>query len=244
MIGLNEAWYKNEPQEAFHFFNDNSEWKQVDKIGHFYSAFYVSTFSAKAINDCGVSAKKSAAMGALTGFVALFTIEVFDGYSSAYGASTGDLVANAAGSSFYWAQQVFWKDIRIQPKFSFHETKYAAQRPNVLGDGLAKELLKDYNGQTYWLSVDMDKFMRFPRWLNIAAGYGAEEMVYARDEQNFAAGFSSYRQYYLSVDVDLRDIQTRSKVMRTLFNILSAIKLPAPALEFSQDGLTFHPFYF
>jgi hypothetical protein len=244
MVGLNEVWYKNEPREAFHFFNDNREWKQVDKIGHFYSAFYISAFSASAINGCGVSPKKSAAYGALTGFVALFTIEVLDGYSAAYGASLGDLLANTAGSSFYWGQQTLWREVRIQPKFSFHSTNFAAQRPNVLGDGLATELLKDYNGQTYWLSVDMDKFMSFPKWLNLAVGYGAEAMIYARDEQNELAGLLPYRQYYLSIDFDFRYVRTRSKVLRTALNILSSIKFPAPALEFSNRGMRFRPLYF
>src|SRR5688572_22966205 len=41
LVGLNELWYKGNGREAFHFFNDNAEWKQVDKIGHFYSSFYL-----------------------------------------------------------------------------------------------------------------------------------------------------------------------------------------------------------
>ena len=54
-------------------------------------------------------------------------------------------------------------NIRIYPKFSFHRTDYAPLRPDVLGDGLAEEIFKDYNGQTYWLSFDMDKFIKFPK---------------------------------------------------------------------------------
>jgi uncharacterized protein YfiM (DUF2279 family) len=244
MVGLNEVWYKKEPRESFHFFNDNREWKQVDKVGHFYSAFYISAFSASALNNSGLSPKKSAAYGGLTGFVALFTIELFDGYSSAYGASVGDLLANTAGSSFYWAQQALWREVRIQPKFSFHRTNFAAQRPNVLGDGLATEFLKDYNGQTYWLSVDIDKFISFPKWLNLAVGYGAEEMIYAQNAQNTTAGFHPYRQYYLSLDFDFRSVRTQSKVLRSVLNFLSIIKLPAPTFEFSDRGVSFRPLYF
>ncbi len=39
MVGLYSAWYSNYPQTNFHFFNDNNEWKQVDKVGHAYSAY-------------------------------------------------------------------------------------------------------------------------------------------------------------------------------------------------------------
>lgn len=244
MVGLNEVWYKNNPRQSFHFFNDNAEWKQVDKVGHFYSAFYISTASATALNRCGVHAKKSAWVGALVGFTSLLTIEVFDGYSAAYGASVGDLAANASGSAFYWLQQRQWNAVRIQPKFSFQRTPYASQRPDLLGDTFATELLKDYNGQTYWLSVHMDAFMRFPAWLNIAVGYGAEGMIYARDEANIEAGFTPIRQYYLSLDVDLTSIRTRSKFLKAVFTTLSCIKFPAPALSFSTKGAKFHPLYF
>lgn len=245
LIGLNEVWYKENPREPFHFFNDNGEWMQVDKVGHFYSAYYLSAFSAKAINNCGVPSKKSAMMGAAVGFTALLGIEILDGYSAAYGASAGDLVANAAGSTFYWIQQTVWKELRLQPKFSFHQTDYAEHRPEVLGDTFLKEMLKDYNGQTYWLSVDVDKFTRFPKWLNISVGYGAEGMVYATNEGNEANGYQpAIRQYYLGIDFDLSGIRTRSKVVKALLTVASMVRLPAPACSFSSEGVRFHPFYF
>jgi hypothetical protein len=69
-------------------------------------------------------------------------------------------------------------------------------------------------------------------------------MTYARDFQNTAAGYDPYRQYYLSVDFDLSAIRTRSKVLQTLFFLVNTIKIPAPAVEFSRKGLTFHPLHF
>ncbi|NJM25882.1 MAG: DUF2279 domain-containing protein, partial [Bacteroidia bacterium] len=109
----------------------------------------------------------------------LVPVEIFDGFSDAYGASAGDLIADAAGPLLYLGQKALWQEVRIHPKFSFHQTRYAPMRPDLLGDNLTSEVLKDYNGQTYWLSVDVDKFIQFPRWLNIAVGYGAEEMITA-----------------------------------------------------------------
>jgi hypothetical protein len=172
-------------------------------------------------------------------------IEILDGFSTGYGASAGDLLANAGGAALFYGQTVLWKEIRLYPKFSFHRTSYAPIRPSVLGDGLVSETFKDYNGQTYWLSVDADKFFRSPRWLNIAVGYGAEGMVYARDEQNVQAGYPDpYRQYYLSLDFDLRAVKTNSKAVKTLLALVSLVKLPSPTLEFSSKGVKFHPFYF
>lgn len=244
LVGLSELWYKDSDQQAFRFFNDNAEWKQVDKLGHFYAGFYFSYGTSQALKWANVPQRKAELIGAVTGFLVLVPIEIFDGFSEAYGASSGDLIANATGSAFFLTQSLLWNETRIYPKFSFHQTDYAALRPNTLGDNFASESLKDYNGQTYWLSLDMDKFIRFPKWLNLAVGYGAQGMVYARDSQNEAAGFSAYRQYYISLDFDLTGIKTRSKVLKTFFSLVSLIKLPAPTLEFSQKGTKFHAAYF
>lgn len=245
LIGLNELWYKNSQRQSFRFFNDNAEWKQVDKIGHLYSSFYFSYGLSRALRWCDVKPRKADLTAALTGFLVMLPIEIMDGYSDAYGASAGDLVANAAGSMVFAGQSLLWdEEIRLYPKFSFHRTSFAPLRPNVLGDGLTSELFKDYNGQTYWLSVDMDKFMPFPKWLNLAVGYGAEGMVRARNSENTEAGYHSYRQYYLSIDFDLTAIKTRSKTVRTLIFFANMIKIPAPALEFSSEGTRFHGFFF
>jgi len=148
------------------------------------------------------------------------------------------------GSLLFIGQTLAWKEVRIFPKYSFHRTSYAPLRPNLLGNGWSSEWLKDYNGQTYWLSLDMDQFMRFPKWLNIALGYGAEGMVSANRISNIQNGFDPYRKYFLSIDLDLKAIPTRSKGLKTLAFIVSMIKLPAPTLSFSRKGTVFHPFYF
>src|SRR5688572_24045866 len=59
IVGLSELWYKNSEQQSFRFFNDNAEWKQVDKLGHFYGSFYASYGSSNALKWCGVNKKKS-----------------------------------------------------------------------------------------------------------------------------------------------------------------------------------------
>lgn len=242
--GLYHLWYKNTEQQSFKFFNDNAEWKQVDKIGHFYSSFYLSYTAHQALRWSGVSQKKSNLIASLTGFMILVPIEIFDGFSNAYGASPGDLAADAGGAALFYGQQVLWNQIRIHPKYSFHSTRYSALRPDVLGNNSVSKIFKDYNGQTYWLSFDVDKFITFPKWLNFAIGYGAENMVYARDAQNMMLGYDSYRQYYISLDFDLTSIKTKSKTIKTLIYIANMIKLPAPTLSFSRKGNGLKPFYF
>jgi hypothetical protein len=244
LVGLNQLWYKDAHRQSFQFFNDNAEWKQVDKVGHFYSSFYFSYGMSRALRWSGVQPKKSDLAAALTGFLIMVPIEIMDGYSDAYGASGGDLIANAAGSVFFLGQSLAWNEIRLYPKFSFHQTHFAPLRPNVLGDGIPSEIFKDYNGQTYWISVDMDKFMRFPKWLNIGLGYGADGMVSARDHQNLENGYDTFRQYYVSIDFDLTAIRTKSKVVKTLIFVANMIKIPSPTIEFSRKGTRVHAFFF
>lgn len=245
LVALHYLWYDDANKQSFQFFNDNAEWKQIDKLGHFYAAFHLSAFTSRMLQHCDVPVRKSDLAAAITGFALLVPIEIFDGFSDAYGASAGDLAADAGGALFYLGQKRLWDEIRIHPKFSFDRTGYAQQRPNVLGDGWYSEMLKDYNGQTYWFSFDLDKFIPFPKWLNLAVGYGAEAMIYARTSQHLEAGLAlPYRQFYLGLDPDLSAIKTRSRVIKTLLDIANMIKLPAPAIEFSQKGTRFHSLAF
>ena len=244
MIGLSQVWYSQYPHQSFQFFNDAQEWKQVDKVGHFYSAFHLSSIGSQTLEWCSLPKRKSDRIGALTSFVIMSSIEIFDGFSAGYGASATDLLANACGTGFYLGQRLGWNEIRIYPKFSFHRTSLAPLSPNnTLGSGFS-QVLKDYNGQTYWLSVDMDKFIRFPKWLNISAGYGADNMIHAHDSQNLEEGYVPYRQYYLGLDVDLTAFKSKSKVLNTLIYFVNMIRLPAPALEFSQGKVKGHFLYF
>jgi uncharacterized protein YfiM (DUF2279 family) len=246
MVVLGNAWYSDAPKTSFHFFNDAPEWKQMDKAGHFFSAFHISDNGSALLRSCNVPKKKSDIIGAVTGAVIMSSIEVFDGYSAAYGASVSDIAANVTGSLFYLGQSLAWNEVRIHPKFSFHHTALSSQRPDVLGSG-ASEILKNYNGQTLWLAVDVAKFARnssWPKWLSVAGGYGAENMLYARDSQNQAAGLTPYRQYYLSLDVDLTAIPVRSKLLKAVLKVANMIKIPAPALEFSNKGVKAHALYF
>lgn len=248
LVSLNNSWYAEE-RSSFHFFNDNSQWKQMDKAGHFWGAFHESRAGIDMLRWAGVPEKKAILLGGLTGIVLQTPIEFFDGFQPEYGASAGDLIANTVGSAAVVAQELAWGEVRVMPKFSFHTTAYAAVRPNVLGSNLAEQALKDYNGQTYWLSVNVGALLkpeaRYPRWLNLAVGYGAHEIVYNHPYANRASGFDAYRQYYISPDLNLMHFKGRSKVLNTALYVLSIIKIPAPALEYNRkNGFRMHALYF
>jgi hypothetical protein len=88
--------------------------------------------------------------------------------------ASGDIIANA-WHCFICLPGITVEGAADHTKFSFHTTQYQ-YRPNVLGSSLAEQMLKDYNGQTYWLSVNLHSFYKgskIPKWLNLAIGYGA-----------------------------------------------------------------------
>lgn len=240
LIGLNQLWYADYPKSKFHFKNDNAEWLQMDKAGHFYSSYQLGRLGAEMMQWSGTTQKKQLLYGAGMGFAFLTAVEVLDGFSSEWGASAGDIVANTSGTALYVSQELIWNEQRIVPKFSFHTTHYAKYRPTVLGSSLAEQLLKDYNGQTYWLSINLHSFYKkskIPKWLNLAIGYGAEGMISgnAVNEDLFSAPKTeSFRQLYLSFDVDLTKIETQSHFLKTVFTVFNTLKIPAPTIEFQQ----------
>jgi hypothetical protein len=251
---LNYAWYSDYSRSSFHFYNDIEEWQQIDKCGHAISSYYISNIGYASYRWAGLDEKRSALLGGVLGFAYLLNIELLDGFSSGWGFSAGDLAANTFGSALFVSQQLGWHEQRIVMKYSYHPTSYATYRPDALGNSTIERALKDYNGHTYWLSGNISSFLhketRFPKWLNMAVGYGAEGMTGGFYNPADYAGqplpsFTRYRKFFLSVDVDLTRIPVRSRALKGLFTILSFIKIPAPTLEYNTLGdLKFHVLYF
>ncbi len=251
LVGLNQVWYADYPKSNFHFINDNAEWLQMDKVGHVFSAYHLGSLGANAMKWTGANQQSQLLYGATLGLAFLTTVEVFDGYSANWGASLGDVVANVSGTALYVSQELLWKEQRIVPKFSFHTTPYAKARPEVLGSSLQEQILKDYNGQTYWLSFNIHSFApksKVPKWLNVAIGYGAEGMITGNDafvNTIFLPESKRYRQFYLSLDVDLTKIETQSHFLKTILTICNTIKIPAPTFEIKGlGGSKWHFVYF
>ena len=229
LIGLNQLWYKDYPKSNFHTVDDNNQWLQMDKIGHFYSTYHVGRFGAELLEWSGASKKDQLLYGSTLGFGFLTVVEVFDGYSQEWGFSWGDMLANASGTGLYVAQDLLWNEQRITPKFSFHQTYYPTSRPETLGSSFNEQILKDYNGQTYWLSFNLQSFTKsksIPKWLNLAIGYGGNGMLYGDQREAFENGIvqDQSREFYLSLDVDLTKIETKSHFLKTLFSIFNSIK--------------------
>ena len=67
MITLNSMWYKNYPKSKFHFFNDNHEWLQMDKIGHSTTAYHTGRLGYELFKYAGLNEKQATWAGGKIG---------------------------------------------------------------------------------------------------------------------------------------------------------------------------------
>ena len=257
MVGLYHAWYKDYPQSNLHSFNDFQEWKGVDKLGHAYSVYAESLASMELWRWTGISRKKRIWIGGLSGPVYHTVIEVLDGFSAEWGWSWSDVGANFIGSGLLIAQELAWDEQRIQFKISFHNNRYNDPTLNkrsdeIFGKSTAERFLKDYNGHTFWLSTNMRSFFpesKIPAWLNISVGTGAQGLFGANEnigkDVNGNINFNRtdikrYRQWYLAPDINLTKIKTNKKGLKLAFRLLNIVKIPLPALEYSNGSFKVH----
>lgn len=242
---LMTQWYSGVPKSHFHWFNDWEEWKQMDKVGHLYGAYQLGRLALQ-LAQWTQSPSQKRPYYAFLGFLYQLPIEVMDGFSAKWGASLPDVGANLIGSLLAFGNQILWGEQRVLVKYSFYPSPYAEKYPDKLGKGIV-QLLKDYNGQNYWLSFRIGDWISNASWsrgLAIALGYGADGLIggYGQEPASVIRARES-RQWYLGVDLHVSAYKTRSKVLNSLLFCLDAVRIPLPALEYhSQKGFRWHWF--
>ena len=275
MIGLNELWYAGYERSAFHLFDDRGEWNDMDKMGHLYSAYNESLVFYKGAKWIGMNKKQAIWTGVGIGTLMQGSIEILDGFSKKWGFSIADIGFNTLGVALFASQQFAWDEQRIVMKFSSFRKPYPnttvlaenststttlqTHTNDLFGKNYIQYFLKDYNAQTIWLSVNPSSFINkkdsnFPEWLNIAVGYGAQnifggfantwtdgENVFVLDSNDYPR----YRQFYLSLDLDLTKFKTKNHFVKTLLTLANMLKIPAPTIEFNTLGkVKFHALHF
>lgn len=254
MAGLYYLWYADYPKTSFHCHNDCGQWLSMDKIGHVTSSYWIGRIGYESLRWSGLENKKATWYGGTWGFIYLTSVEIFDGFSEEWGFSWCDMAANTLGSGLIIGQQLLFKEQPLTLKFSFSQSEYAQYRPDLLGETFMQQMLKDYNGQTYWASLSIATFLpessRFPRWLDVSFGYSGEGMLGAESNPEEYNGeplpeFERYSQYVLSLDLDMTRIKTKNETVRLLLNLIGFIKVPFPAVEFNRiDRVKWHWIYY
>ncbi len=262
-IGLYNAWYRNFEQEPFHFFDDRNEWKNMDKYGHFYTAYFQGVLVYKGAKWTGLSEDKSILTGFLLGTLFQSTIEVMDGFSSKWGFSKADIAMNFAGSGAFVVQQKFWGEQRVTFKLSNIPRPYPSNKINsedglstsslekranaLYGSSFPEKFLKDYNSQVYWMCIDIKKFIpstSYPKWLNLAIGYSGGNL-YGGFDNTWMEGdalfdvnemYPRYSRFLIAPDINLSSIRTNNYFINGVLDVFDIFHIPMPAIEYNTLG--------
>ncbi|MBK7099246.1 MAG: DUF2279 domain-containing protein [Sphingobacteriales bacterium] len=219
---------------------------------HAWSAYQLTSASYRAWKWTGVNEKKALLYAGISGPGFLTVIEILDGFSQGWGFSMGDMAANVFGSGLFLGQQALWNKQKFTFKFSFHKKYYQEallekRADNLFGKSWYERMLKDYNAQTYWLSGNIHSFFpksKFPKWLNISFGYGAEGMFGGYEnkwtDKNGTVidrtDLKRIQKFYLAPDIDLTRIRTSSRFLKTTFYLFNSLKFPAPTIMIDSKG--------
>jgi hypothetical protein len=243
LLVLNQIWYKDYPGSSFQFHNDLPDWKQMDKLGHITSTYHFSKLSYRSFRWAGLNNASSAYMGTLSGTMLITTIEILDGFSSEWGFSLSDIGSNLLGAGTFLSQQIVWEKQKITWKYSWYPSGLENYRPDLLGNNLAENLIKDYNGHTFWLSGNLNLLVEkssIPSWINLAIGHGATGMLGSRHNPLFhndiaLPQLNRTRSWYLAPDIDLSKINTGSDFLNQILTTLNFLKIPTPTLEYNTQ---------
>jgi hypothetical protein len=274
-VGLAEAWYSEYELGKFHTFDDWYGWRQMDKFGHLMTTYFESKWVGHLYHWAGVPKKKAAWIGFGAGMLFQTTVELMDGFSEKWGWSWWDIGFNTLGGGLYLGQELLWNEQRIYLKISTHRPRHSTtpiralnsnetttlneRAADLFGTSIPEMFFKEYNGQTIWASVNIASFLNnkpkwLPAWVNVAVGYGIENVFGAERNKWYNERLSVFEapsdikrhsQIFLSLDIDFERIKTKSKVLKSIFKVLNVIKVPFPAIEFNTLGqVKFRPFYF
>lgn len=245
--GLNALWYKDYPKSSFHFFNDSKNWLYMDKCGHAYTAYQLSSVTYSAYRWAKLPSRKALIIGSSIAWTYQFSVELLDGFSSEWGFSIADVGANTVGCLAFSVQEWFWHEQLIQPKMGYFTSGYAPLRPEVLGSNFSERLLKDYNAQSYWLcSAPSQLFSNGARWnwLQLGIGYSVDQKLKGDASEMVINGihYKAHPEFALSLDIDWRKLPIHRKWLKTLVRPLNAIKLPFPSV-FWRNGVCYVGFF-
>ena len=115
----------------------------------------------------------------------------------------------------------------IDYKMSYNFTRPKSPDPGI----------HDYENMTFWLTfnpsgiMNLDETDWMPDFLNIALGIGLESYI------------SQKRDFYISLDYNLKRIKTNSVMLRHIISVLDRFHFPAPAIRISPGFVSYGLFF-
>jgi len=243
-IHQQNAWWSGQ-RGNFHFEEDWVSALQVDKAGHSYGGYMMSYAVSEGLMASGFSWDEATLLGGGFGLAYQTYVETEDGFARDWGFSPSDWYFDAIGPIFFVAQHYVPALQNITPKWQYVPSEWTGEpiinRPRTFID--------DYNSSTFWWSLNVyntlpDNLKKYwLPWLNIAVGYGADA-IDAKINPNGPPDQLSQRRYVIGLDYNLVELlPSGGSFWNWLRQSLNFLKLPSPALEFTQSGTKFKLLY-
>lgn len=244
MIGVHlyqeSGWWKYN-RAPFHFREDFTYGRSVDKIGHVYGTMLWAYGLRRTLQWTNMREESALYYGSAGAAMFQTFVEVEDGLS-AWGFDRVDFLCDLAGAAWPIAQYHSPFMRKFDLKLSYSPSPLLNQHGGGGFAGQKHLLVDDYEGQTFWMAVKVNEFLPeqadpfWPDFLNIAVGYGVRDVSEVSGE--------AYSVVFIGLDYDMKKIipQTSSFLV-TLSDILNFIHLPAPAIRISPSTILYGLFY-
>lgn len=236
------GWWKGN-SSSFHFQEDLTYGRSVDKLGHFYAGTVAAFILREAYGWAGLSEEAALYWGSGGAFLFQTYIEVTDGFHT-WGFDRVDFAANLAGAAWPIAQyhSSFLRNFDF--KFSYHPSQVLNENCGLGFQGQKHIIFDDYEGQTLWLSAKVKNLLPeswkfWPTPLQLSLGYRVRDVCAPAGSNR-----KPYSALLLALDLDMtKVIPDDTPFLRLLGNALNFIKFPMPAVQISPDAI-WYGFYF
>jgi hypothetical protein len=230
------AWWQG-ARAPFRLENDWSYALNLDKCGHAFGAYLAASLFGGALDWSGLGPTRSVFYGSMLGLAYQLYVEVEDGFHREYGFSPGDGIADITGALVPLLRLEYPALACLRPKWSYAPSR---QYLDDVRSGKSRAFIDDYQGQTFWLTVDPHPLVgstisgALPSWLGLAVGAAS---------RNLDGSGGGDRIFYLALDYNLSAIDTGSSLLRTIFRAIDFFHLPAPGIALRNGKLTLGLYY-
>jgi len=219
------AWWRHGFTKKFYFddkegfFGASSYSGGSDKIGHLFSTYYFSKILNEFLLSSGESKENSLLYSTLTVGIPFTFIEVLDGFMPSYGAGLWDMVFNAGGLAFNYAEQ---KSPLFNRMFNLSLSYWPSdQFKKEFNDHL--NFSEDYSGMTYHLDFnvmqlfDFGKFNLLGHLPNISASFHTKGF---RPKEVYPM-----LEYSLGLGIDVSSLMDRYPFWKEVFSSIKIIPM-------------------
>ena len=220
-IAIRHSDWWDTPTRSFHFDWGRSPSKGQDVLLHAAVSYHTSQLGAIAWRWACVDRIPAAWLGAALGIAVGLPKEIGDGFHERKGFSGTDFLWGTVGAALPAARET-WAPMRM---FLLKGNYWPSDEYRNRTPGALPQLENDYAGQRYFLAVNPGLLPGgagpWPDWLGLALGHSVPHWI----------SQPPIREWYLTLDMNLRGLPIRSGWWRTVATLLDQVHFPAPGVR-------------